>query len=159
MAAPTRTFYLTAEGKQRLQTEFKELTGYLQVIGGRLSRPHPWRKNNFEDADIEISRDELQSVNRRLDELSEILQYSRPLVSPESAHTVQLGCHVVVTDEKNTSRFSFELVDTIESNPGSGRISIKAPLGRALLGRKAGERVDVATPLGLRTFNIHKVYA
>lgn len=159
MPAPSKTFYLTAEGKQRLQDEFKNLTGYLQVIGGRLSRPHPWRKNNFEDYDIEISREEFSSVNKRLDELSEILQYSKPIDSPEGVDTVQLGSHVVVSDEKNTSKYSFELVDTIESNPGNGRISIKAPLGRALLGRKAGEKVDVATPVGMRTFSIHKVYA
>jgi transcription elongation factor GreA len=51
----------------------------------------------------------------------------------------------------------YELVGVIEPNVGNGRVSIAAPVGRALVGQRSGAQVDVATPRGTLRFEILSV--
>lgn len=155
--AQTKTFYLTAEGKTRLQAELETLSSNLQNIGSRLSRPHPWRKNNFDDADIEITREEMSAINHRMEEVSEILQYSKPINPPKNSQVIDMGCSVEVST--GDKAYNFEIVDSVESYPEKGRISLKSPLGKALKGRSVGEVIEVATPAGRFAYTINNVYA
>ena len=69
------------------------------------------------------------------------------VVPPATGGEVGLGSHVRVCDGDGRE-LDYELVGPLEADIGNGRVSIGSPVGRALFGRRRGERVDVDTPRG-----------
>jgi transcription elongation factor GreA len=69
------------------------------------------------------------------------------IVAPSLGDRAGIGSVVAVRDDGDAT-FEYELVGPLESDIGNGRVSIEAPVGRALVGRRAGERVAVTTPRG-----------
>lgn len=67
---------------------------------------------------------------------------------PPRGGTVGIGSVVRVRDVDTRETFEYELVGPLEADPASGRVSMAAPIGRALLGQRRGARIDVATPRG-----------
>jgi transcription elongation factor GreA len=78
------------------------------------------------------------------------------IVAPADDGLAGIGSIVSVRDDTGTSG-EYELVGPLESDIGSGRMSIEAPVGRALLGRSAGEVVGVETPRGTLAVEILQV--
>lgn len=70
-----------------------------------------------------------------------------------------VGSLVCVRDDSTGEVFEYQLVGAIEGDPASGRLSIAAPVGGALLGLHRGERVEVATPRGAVTLEVLRVEA
>ena len=70
------------------------------------------------------------------------------VVEPATDGSAGIGSVVRVRDVEKGDVFDCELVGVLEADPGNGCFSIGAPVGRALLGRRAGEDVEVATPRG-----------
>ena len=68
-----------------------------------------------------------------------------------------LGSLVQVRDVRSGEVFEYELVGTFESEVGNGRVSIAAPVGKALTGQRAGARVEVMTPRGLLPLEVLSV--
>ena len=71
-----------------------------------------------------------------------------------SSGGVNIGTSVTVRNAKNGFETSYQIVGTTEADPRKGKISNESPIGAALLGHKAGEKVDVHTPGGLLTLEI-----
>ena len=67
---------------------------------------------------------------------------------------VNIGTTVTVRNAKNGFEIAYQIVGTTEADPRKGKISNESPIGAALLGRKAGEKVDVHTPGGLLELEI-----
>lgn len=102
--------------------------------------------------------DERPVVERRLRELE--LALSRAAVAePPDDGTIGLGHRVQVrfADEARTAEY--DLVGTVEAEPAQRRISVASPVGQALLGRRAGDHVDVPTPAGTRSLLVVAVSA
>jgi transcription elongation factor GreA len=70
---------------------------------------------------------------------------------------VHLGCTVKVKDLKTSASHEFSIVGSAEADPVNHRISNESPLGRALMGHKKGETVDVATPRGMVKYKIESI--
>src|SRR2546421_9627528 len=70
--------------------------------------------------------------------------------------TVRIGTQVEVETERGTRRV-FKLVETFEANPKEGLISDQSPVGKALLGHKAGDEVSVSTPGGVTSYTVLSV--
>jgi transcription elongation factor GreA len=68
---------------------------------------------------------------------------------------VQLGSKVKVRDEYGEETFT--IVGPVEADPKKGLISLESPVGKALLGKTAGEKVKVTTPGGSSTLNVLSV--
>jgi transcription elongation factor GreA len=69
------------------------------------------------------------------------------IVAPAADGRAGIGS-VVRVREGADATFEYELVGSLESDVGNGRVSIDAPVGQALVGQRAGARVEVATPRG-----------
>ncbi len=67
---------------------------------------------------------------------------------------VNIGTTVTVRNAKNGFETTYQIVGTTEADPRQGKISNESPIGAALLGHKAGEKVDVHTPGGLLELEI-----
>jgi transcription elongation factor GreA len=70
---------------------------------------------------------------------------------------VHLGCTVKVKDLKTNAAHEFSVVGSAEADPVNHRISNESPLGRALMGHKKGETVDVVTPRGTVKYKIDSI--
>ena len=95
-------------------------------------------KNEY---DIAVLEDELQHVHI-IDETT------------LASGGVNIGTTVTVRNAKNGFETTYQIVGTTEADPRKGKISNESPIGAALIGRKAGEKVDVHTPGGLLELEI-----
>jgi transcription elongation factor GreA len=90
---------------------------------------------------------EQAQLEQRIAKLAAELAVAK-VARPPRGGTVGIGSVVRVRDVDTRETFEYELVGPLEADPASGRVSMSAPIGRALLGQRRGARIDVATPRG-----------
>lgn len=71
--------------------------------------------------------------------------------------TINVGAKVTMTDLDSKMKMVYQIVGSAESDPVNGRISNESPIGKALLGRKTGDTVEVATPGGLKRLKVNAI--
>jgi transcription elongation factor GreA len=76
------------------------------------------------------------------------------IVAPATDGRAGIGSIVRVREGREGATFDYELVGPLESDAANGRVSITAPVGQALIGQRAGDRVVVSAPSGLRTLEV-----
>lgn len=105
------------------------------------------------------SAKEAQSLNEgRIQELESLIGRAEVIdVSKLSGDTVKFGATVTLIDEDTEEERRFQIVGESEADAKDGRISITSPLARALIGKKAGIAVEVATPKGGKSYEVLKV--
>ncbi len=92
-------------------------------------------------------RDDLDFLESRIEELEHVLKNFELIKAPprRERDRVNLGAHVTV--EVDGQKDEFVVVGTLEANPSQGKISNESPVGKNLLGRKAGEEVVISSPI------------
>jgi transcription elongation factor GreA len=153
------TTFLTREGFQKLQEELDFLRSTKRAeIATRLHEAMEGGEL-IENAEYEAAKNEQAFVEGRIKEL-EILLATARLISDsertEKAETVQVGSKVTIQEEGSDPEV-YNIVGAAEANPRLGRISNESPLGKALLNKKTGERVQVDAPGGSFLVTIVKV--
>jgi transcription elongation factor GreA len=105
------------------------------------------------------SAKEAQSHNEgRIVELEELLQRAEVIdVAKLNGTTVKFGATVTLIDEDTDKESVFQIVGETEADVKSGKVSITSPTARALIGKKAGDSVEVNTPGGGKSYEIVKV--
>jgi transcription elongation factor GreA len=138
---------VTAEGYDRLCSELESLrTEGRRAMSERLREARV--DGHIEDNPIlfEILEEQAQ-LERRIATLEAQLGAAR-IAEPNGDGTVGIGSSVRLRDLETTELVEYELVGAIERNGGQGRVSVEAPVGRALLGATVGDVVNVACPRG-----------
>jgi len=146
--------YLTAEGLLKLQEELDYLVN--------TRRPEIARQIADAKADGDLSEnagyDEAKNVQAfnegRILTLKNILGNAVVIQENGSKETVDLGCKVTIRDVTYGDEETYTIVGSTEVDPGNGRISFKSPIGRALMGRRVKDQVDVQTPSGIIEYEI-----
>lgn len=139
------TVLVTAEGYERLRSELEMLRvdGRRQVSERlREAREDGNLADNPPLYDVLVEQAQLERRIATLEAQVAAAQIAVPSVSGVAGIGTSVRVRDVVTDEIA----EYELVGEIESDAGNGRVSIAAPVGRALAGRGAGDRVEVETP-------------
>ena len=152
------TSFLTREGYTKLQEELEFLrTKKREEIANRLHEAMEGGEL-IENAEYEAAKNEQAFVEGRIKELEILLATAR--VIDEAAHqatdVIQVGTTVTIQEE-NLEPEVYTIVGAAEANPVQGKVSNESPLGKALLNRKAGDRVQVDAPAGSFTVHILKV--
>jgi transcription elongation factor GreA len=101
--------------------------------------------------------EERAQLERRIASLEAQLAMAE-VVEPATGGRAGIGSLVRVRDDEGET-FRYELVGALEADAENGRVSVAAPVGRALLGARAGERVEVATPRGPLSLGVVSVRA
>jgi len=154
MATANNEFHLTSEGIAALKAELIELTTNKRgEIAERLKEAKA-DGDLSENAMYDAARDDQSFVEGRIAEIEHILKHAQ-VITNKSGGTVALGSKVHVELEQGEQHYV--IVGSTEANPDEGKISDQSPIGRALLGRKAGEEVDVQVPSGTITYKIRHV--
>lgn len=147
--------YLTPEGYQSLQEELEHLTTVRrQEVAARLHNALG-EGELIENAELEEARREQAFLEGRILELEEQLRKARIIAkSAEKPDEVNLGCTVTIREAGQASDEAYLVVGSAEANPREGKISNESPLGRALMGKRVGEKATVRAPDGDLVFEI-----
>jgi transcription elongation factor GreA len=141
------TTWVSAEGLERLKAEHAELTGKRPEVIGRIKAAKELGDLK-ENADYSSAREEQGFLEGRIASIEATLRVATVIETPaETVDRVTLGSTVTVEDESG-ARMTFVVVGSAEADPAAGRISNVSPVGRALIGRSAGDDVAVAAPRG-----------
>jgi transcription elongation factor GreA len=146
---PREATYVSAEGLARLQTEHDELVGTQRpAVIGRIKAAKELGDLK-ENADYSSAREEQSFLEGRIKAIEAVLRDATVIEAPvgEAAARVRVGSTVTVEEEDGTQS-TFAIVGSTEADPAAGRISNVSPVGRALIGRSAGDLVVVTTPRG-----------
>jgi len=107
-----------------------------------------------ENAAYRVARSKLSSVDRRLRFLTKILDNAY-IMEVDFKGVVDVGC--LVTVETNTGNQTYQIVNSHESDLANGKISYYSPVGRALIGKRVDDVVEITTPNGKITYKIKKI--
>lgn len=144
--------------KKKLQDEIATLEYELHVELPRdilTARAHG---DLSENAEYHAAKDRQGFVNARLNQLKKRLAEMSMIDFTKIPHgKVGLGSTVVVLDVKRDEEITYQLVTSEEADAANGKISTTSPIGRALLGKEAGDEVKVTSPGGLKTLEILKL--
>jgi len=151
--------YLTKEGFKKYQDELDYLlTERRKEVAERLREAAESSLGEFvEDAEFEAAKNEQSFVEGRIKELQILLANARVIDKSKKKHdTVEIGSTVTIREGRRKPE-DYIIVGAAEANPRNGKISHESPLGRALLGKKEGDKAEVKAPSGSFTVRIVKV--
>jgi transcription elongation factor GreA len=106
-----------------------------------------------ENAEYHEARGEQASVEDRIAKLEQILKTAVIIESHKTAE-VSIGSTIKVRKDGDKEKKTFIIVSPEESDPKLGKISVKSPIGEAVLGKKKGEEFSFKTPTGEMTYEI-----
>lgn len=155
----SKKIYLTEEGLQDLKKEQEELINKKRPrVVQRLTEARN-QGDLSENAEYVAAREELAFIDGRIDELEDLLKsvsIIKDSSGPSGAHsTVKLGSEVTVSI--NGKKEVYRVVGEWEADPVEKKISHESPLGKALIGKKIGENVEVEAPAGKITYTVVSV--
>ena len=108
-----------------------------------------------ENAEYHAARERQGFIEGRVAELQDKFARSQVIdVTSLSGNTVTFGATVTLADEDTDEEATYQIVGEMEADIKIGRLSITAPLSRALIGKEVGESIEVATPKGEKGFTI-----
>ena len=102
-----------------------------------------------ENAEYDAAKDEQRENEARIEELEKILKNAEVIYDEEvDVNKINVGTKVKVLDLEFNEELEYRIVGSIEANSLEGKISNESPVGRALIGKAAGDEVTVETPNG-----------
>jgi transcription elongation factor GreA len=154
---PNQEQFLTEEGAARLRVELEELKGPQRIELAKRLRTAIQQGDLSENADYHKAKEDQGFLEGRIQEIENLLR-SASIISKTASPggVIGLGSKIVVKEEGREPTNYF-MVGAKEADPRNGKISNESPIGRAVLGHRAGETVNVTTPGGMLVFEIVSV--
>ena len=150
-----KQFHLTKEGVQELEAELKELIAERGPVAEKIKTAREFGDLS-ENAEYQSARQEQERLEARIAEVEHILANVEIIQKPKGDSKVQLGSTVTLKGEGAKAK-TFQVVGTVEADPLNGKISDESPIGKALLGKKLGEEVEIVTPVDTSTYTITEI--
>lgn len=149
-----KQYRLTKEGVAELEQELKDHIAERGPVAERIKLARELGDLS-ENAEYSSAKDEQEKLENRIKEIENILKSVEIIQKPKNDGAVQLGSTVTITANGTTKQF--EVVGTIEADPLEGKISDESPIGRALLGKKVGEEVELKIGNDVRCFTVSSI--
>ena len=142
---------LTPEGLEKLQRELEDLqTNKRREVAERIKDAREFGDIS-ENAEYDDAKNEQMMLEQKIAQLEERLRSAQVINAAElSTEFVRIGVTVNVKDEKTGDSDKYTIVGSAEANPSEKKLSNESPVGKALIGHKRGDTVDVALPNGKR---------
>src|SRR5688572_24649834 len=148
-----KQFHLTQEGIDELKTEVEALISKRADIADAIKTARD-QGDLSENAEYHAAKDEQQAAEGRISEIEYILANVEVIAKPRGkSGKVQLGSKVELKGKNGKSK-QFQVVGTVEADPLSGKISDESPIGKALMGKKEGETIEIKTPTDVSSYKI-----
>lgn len=151
-----KQFHLTNAGVEELKAELAELVGLRAEIAERIKTARDLG-DLAENAEYSAARQDQDRNEARIAEVQHILANAEIIKTPKNDSKVVLGSTVHLTSTNGKVKKEFQVVGTVEADPLNGKISDESPIGKALLGKKVGENVEIKTPAETVTYAIAEI--
>lgn len=152
-----KKIYLTKDGLEELKAEYEELTKKKRPdVVARLAAARD-QGDLSENAEYSAARDELSFVDGRIDELEELLRQVEIIEEPKAGGKKVVTLGSTVTVHLGKKQEDFTVVGEWEADPAEKKISDQSPLGKALIGKAIGEKIEVEAPAGKILYTILSV--
>jgi len=110
-----------------------------------------------ENAEYHSAREKQSFIEGRIKELESILSLAEVIDPKTLSGTIKFGATVKLVDEDTDEERIYQIVGEPEADIESGKLNLKSPLARALIGKDEGDSVDVSTPGGVRSYEVLSV--
>ncbi len=152
---------LTPEGKAKLEAELAELKSTKrEEIAEKIKVARSYGDLS-ENSEYDEAKNEQAIVESRIATLEATLKNAVIVEDDadqaEDEDTIWLGNRITVLDVEMDEELVYDIVSSIEADPMNGKISDDSPLGKAILGRKEGDTIEVEAPIGMLQYKILKV--
>ncbi len=149
---------LTYQGLQKLETELQDLKVIRRKEVAQKIKEAREQGDLSENAEYDAAKDEQRDIEARIEEIEKILKNAEVVVEEEvDLDTIGVGCQVRILDCEFDEELEYKIVGSTEANSLKGMISNESPVGKALLGAKVGETVDVETQAGVLTYKVLEI--
>jgi transcription elongation factor GreA len=140
---------LTAQGLETLQRELDDLqTTKRREVAERIKEAREFGDIS-ENSEYDDAKNEQMMLEQKIAQLEERLRSAQVVdTSDLSTDIVKVGVTVNIKDEKTGESDKYTIVGSAEAKPAEKRLSNESPVGKALLGHKRGDTVDVSLPSG-----------
>lgn len=151
--------YFTEEGLQKLKDEIAHLKNVERpAISQQIAEARD-KGDLSENAEYDAAKDAQGMLESRIAKLEEILSNARVVdASQLDTSKVTTLSTVRIFNHKVNKEVKYQLVSEKEANVKAGKISVKSPIGAALLGKKVGETVEVNVPAGTLKLEIKDIF-
>jgi transcription elongation factor GreA len=151
---------LTPEGYQKLKQEIEYLSSEKRREVAERIRVAREFGDIQENAEYDDAKNEQMLLEHRIATLEERLRNARVIGADEiSTDVVSVGSLVRLRDVDAKETFEYHIVGSAEADPSANKLSNESPVGKAILGRRKGDTVEVAAPRGSLTFKILDIKA
>lgn len=110
-----------------------------------------------ENAEYHSAREKQGFIEGRIKELEGVLSLAEVIDPRNMSGTIKFSATVTLVDEDTDEEKTYQIVGEPESDLESGKLNIRSPLARALIGKEEGDSVEVRTPGGDRAYEILKI--
>ena len=149
---------LTSKGLQALEDELQDLKVVRRKEIAQKIKEAREQGDLSENAEYDAAKDEQRSIESRIEELENIIRFAE-VIDESSFDTdkVSIGSTVRFHDEEFDEDLEYRIVGSTESDIINKKISNESPIGRALLGSRVGEVVEVESPEGFDRYTILEI--
>lgn len=154
----TEKIPMTLSGFERLEEELRHLKSSERPAIVKAIAEAREHGDLSENAEYHAARERQSFVEGRIQELEDKISRAEVIdVSKLSGKVIKFGATVSLIDEDTDEEVRYQLVGQDESDIKDGRLSITAPLARALIGKTVKDKVEVSTPGGSKSYEVVKV--
>ena len=149
---------LTYEGLKRYEDELQNIKVVKRKEVAQKIKEAREQGDLSENAEYDAAKDEQRDIELRIEELEKLLKNAEVVVEDEiDLDKINIGCKVKVYDVDEDEEMEFKIVGSTEANSLQNKISNESPVGQALMGKKAGDVVDVETQAGVIQYKVLEI--
>lgn len=149
---------LTEEGLRALENELQDLKVNRRKEVAQKIKEAREQGDLSENAEYDAAKEEQRDIELRIEEIDKILKNAELVIDDDvDSSVINIGCTVSIKDLEFDEEMEYKIVGSTEANSLRGKISNESPVGKALIGAKKGQIVEVETPSGILKYEILEI--
>ena len=149
---------LTYEGLRKLEMELDDLIVVKRKEIAQKIKEAREQGDLSENAEYDAAKDEQRDIEARIEQIEKILKNVEVIDEDEvDTGKISVGCKIKVLDVEYDEEEEFKIVGSSEANSLQGKISNESPVGKALMGAKVGDTVEVETQAGVFQYKVLEI--
>ncbi len=149
---------LTEEGLKALEDELQDLKLNRRKEVAQKIKEARELGDLSENAEYDAAKEEQRDIELRIEEIDKILKNAELVTDDDvDSSVINIGCTVRIKDLEYDEELEYKIVGSTEANSLKGKISNESPVGKALIGAKVGQKVEVETPAGIIVYKILEI--
>lgn len=145
---------LTRAGFDKLDAELKHLKSVERPTIIRAISDAREHGDLSENAEYHSAKEKQSFIEGRVKELEGAISLADIIDPSKLSGAVKFGAHVTLVDENTDVETTYQIVGEYEADIENGRLNMKSPIARALIGKEEGDSVEVRTPGGVKSYEI-----